>query len=172
MEKSVFIAKGILISSVAAGPIFVAVLGMEALYASLPKAVPVPGNGSGILMLFLIIPVVAFGFFAALLPNAVGAWLMGNLGRHFAFAQLAPIWAATGSLGVVSALALGGWFAEDQSTGLSALIITGAICALICRHYTRWAACAPDKSIRAPASVLPPAQSELGHRNTGARLLD
>jgi hypothetical protein len=172
VEKSVFIAKGILISSVAAGPIFVTLLGIEALYTSLPKAMPVPGDSSGVLMLFLIIPVVAFGFFAALLPNAVGAWMMGNLGRHFEFAQLAPIWAATGSLGVVSALALGGWFVADQSTGLSALIITGGICALICRHYTRWAECAPERPIRAPASVSLQAQSELGHRNTGARLLD
>jgi hypothetical protein len=176
MEKSVFIAKGILISSIVSGPVFVGAYLLSDFYSKLPEVIPVDFRGLDVetisAMLGFALLVVMFGSILALLPNTLGALVLGKLGRHSEMARSPLTWAATGTAMAAISLALTAGFEGDQRPLSAALIITSCICALICHRFTRWAECAPRKPIPAPASVSPPAQSELGHRNTGARLLD
>jgi hypothetical protein len=176
MKQRVFIAKGVLISSIAAGPIFVAIFALLSLYGSLPNAVPVSSIrldvetiaaflGMGLLVLL-------FGFIFALLPNAVGGALLGKLGQQSDTARLPLIWAASGSAFVAIPIAIAGGLGGDDPTPTIALIITGGLCALIVRRHTKWVADRDEPATPAPAFVSPPAQSTLGHRNTGSRLLD
>ena len=176
MEQTVFIAKGVLTSSIAAGPIFVTAFGGATLYATLPQAIPIDPTSlqfEAIAAIFGVgILVLIFGFILALLPNALGGGVLGKLGLHSEIAQLPLIWVLVGCGLAAIAVALSAELRNEASPLATALIITSGLCALIVRRHTRWVAYADEPATPAPASVSPPAQSALAHRNTGARLLD
>jgi hypothetical protein len=176
MRQSVFIAKGVVISSIAAGPIFVTALGGAALYATLPKAIPIGpavfdfAAISALLGMGLL--VLMFGFVLALLPNALGGGVLGTLGLRSEIARIPVIWALVGiGLAAIPVALFPELRIEEAPIG-AALIITSALCALIVRRHTKWVVDADEPITRAPASLSPPEQSALGHRNTGSRLLD
>jgi hypothetical protein len=180
MVQSYFFGKGVFISSIAAGPIFVAAYGGATLYAMLPQTIPIDpssftndptGSLWGLCLLGSL--VIGFGFILAIVPNTIGGGIMSETGLRSEFARLPFVWLLVGSgtAGVPVVLV----YALQGTAGPlgAALIITSGLCALIVRRYTRWVEAETEEApIRAPASVSPPAQSELGHRNTGARLLD
>jgi hypothetical protein len=177
MNQRVFFAKGVFVSSIAAGPIFIAVLGLATVYATLPKALSVEAIDSGLgaigAVLFGSIAALLFGFVVSVLPNALGGALLGHLGLHSETARLPLVWALSGSVFMAIPIALAGGLRADSAMPAAVLIITSGICALIVRRYTRWVEVeTEDAPTPAPAFVSPPEQSALGHRNTGSRLLD
>jgi hypothetical protein len=177
MRQTVFIAKGIFWSAALAGPIFLIALGGVSLYNSLPEPITVTDRwltAESISTILLgIIPTIIVGFIAGILPIVAGASILGNLGRTIAVVRLPIVWVATGIAVAVIPLAIGGALFEPSPVP-AAVIITSGMCALLSRLHAKWIDDPVERKqpIRAPASVSPPAQSELGHRNTGARLLD
>ncbi len=176
MKHSVSVGWGIVWGSLIAGPTFVAATAGALLYATLPQAIPVEGGWidpeTVMALILLIIPVGLFGFLLAFIPNAVGATLIGSLGRRFELARLPLVWAVAGVAMTTIPLALLGSFFGDQAPTAVGLVITSGLCALMCRRHTRWFDEPPVTLNPAPTSVSPPAQSALAPRNTGARLLD
>jgi hypothetical protein len=164
MKQSVSVGWGILWGSIAAGPIFVATTCAILLYAELPKAIAIETSW------FELDTVM--GLILAAVPNAFGATIIGNLGRHVPFARLPLTWAAAGIVMAVIPISLFGGFRGDQAATAAGLIITSGICALVCRKHTRWSEAPEARPNPEPASVSPPARSALAPRNTGARLLD
>jgi hypothetical protein len=176
MKQSVSVGWGILWGSIAAGPIFVATTCAILLYAELPKAIAIETSwfelDTVMGLILAAVPVTLLGFILALIPNAFGATIIGNLGRHVPFARLPLTWAAAGIVMAVIPISLFGGFRGDQAATAAGLIITSGICALVCRKHTRWSEAPEARPNPEPASVSPPARSALAPRNTGARLLD
>ena len=180
MRQSYFFGKGVFISSIAAGPIFVAAFGGATLYATLPQTIPIDPSSftndhSGFVLGFSLLGllVLLFGFILAVVPNTIGGGIMSELGLRSEFARLPFVWFLVGSGTAAAPVAL--VYALQGAAGPlgAALIITSGLCALIVRRYTRWVEVETEEApTPAPASVSPPAQLALGHRNTGARLLD
>jgi hypothetical protein len=124
---------GIGIASLAAGPVFLAALGLAALGSGVQTIVVEPGEVVGAIALLL--PATAFGMIIAFLPNLAGTAAMLAFGRHHEAGQMPAMCALAGA-------ALGGGatcrWAETAPLVTFAFAATGAICALICRARAYW----------------------------------
>jgi hypothetical protein len=176
MKRSVFVGSGILWSSLFAGPIFILATAAAFFYHSLPNAVAVDENwftAESAMSLFIsIVPVSIFGFILALLPNILGAVVMGQLGRYFETARSPLAWGIMGVAMVAIPLNLFQAFEGDGAPAAVGLLLTAGLCALVSRRNARWPIHLDAPVSPVPASVSPPARSALAPRNTGARLLD
>ena len=119
-----------------AGPIFVlsSVLAMWMGKPDLPFQSTDISVIPGVLgMLAMTVP---FGSVIAIIPCAVGAWLMKMIGGINDGMRAAPVWGIAG--GMLGAIPY--WLSDsgELDDALFALIVTGACCALICRIGVRW----------------------------------
>jgi len=127
------IAPGALRASLAAGAIFLPTLVLVYAYCLLPAAIPVPGQE--LLGALILLPLgCVFGFFLAILPNLIGSALLAALGDHVEAARLPAVWILTGAL----AGAVLGWLVDARDGGSTALAITGALNAALCRRGLAW----------------------------------
>lgn len=126
-------ARGVLLATLAAGPLFV-----------LPLVVVLPSAPNGAAQaapaLLLMLPFsIVFGALISAIPNLLGATVLGALGAGNIGARLPVFWALAGA----GAGALIEWaFTATQPDGGGPTLLlagTGAGCALICRWGTRWA---------------------------------
>lgn len=116
-----------------AGPCFVLSTSAAVLYGRIPEPIIItPGEFFG--LLFLMIPASLVGFILGFLPSLLGSVIMGWLARHIPALRLAPIWTLVGG-----ALAGIPYFMEPEDASFGfAFVVTGAICATICRRHWRW----------------------------------
>ncbi len=137
-------ARGAGFSLIGSGPIFVTVLALgDWLLSGELDAVT---NQFGILLLMLPFSVF-FGIVLGVIPIASGGLLMGWAGTHADWCRHPIAWTISGGmLGALMGLLFGAGSKPDP-TALFA--ITGAICALIVRHGTRWDDEAPANLINA-----------------------
>lgn len=139
------------IAAIAAGPVFCAALMLGLGYASLPAAIPVEPEAL-LIGPFLLIPATIAGALIAIVPCLIGCGLMAQLGRVAPFTRAAPFWVIAGMIPI----AIGAAAAQpgpDDGPALFAFLATGAICALICRRFTKWSE-APVVRERPPARTV------------------
>ena len=122
-------AHSALVASLAAGPLFVLMIGLLAVATSSRPIAVDPTIVDAIVGLPLVI---VFGFMLALLPNLLGSALLDTLARHHEGWRLPVIWGLVGAAGGYAATWIGGT-APDPLVA-AALSLTGAGCALICRR--------------------------------------
>ena len=124
-------AAGVTKATLAAGPVFV-------WSAAIAAAVDTPRTmgwaDAAWLFAGLFPPVVMVGGLLALAPNALGCALLAYLGRGNAGMRLPVLWALVGGLAAGGAT----WLATRDASPTAAFAATGAVCALLCRHGTRW----------------------------------
>lgn len=126
-------AKGVTAASIAAGP----------LVALRPIATSLTYNWGELGQWLMVAPLILaftlpFSFALSLLPNAIGAALLGRAGRGNIGLRLWPVWAMAGAgLGWTIDWALALANGHGEPSPLFALV--GLPCALICRWGTRWA---------------------------------
>jgi hypothetical protein len=153
MKTEMRMGFGPLVASLVAGPIFTSVATIGYYYQRSTEAVTVPENAL-LTTLGVLILTMVFGFMIALLPNMCGTALMGYVGNHSAFSRTPAIWASVGgALPAITTFIF--WLIDPENINLQdhgatvvALIITGSLCALICRRHIRWVAYQP---LAAPA---------------------
>ena len=140
---------GCAVASIAAGPVFVVSVGVAALMLS-PGPVAVT---SELIFALLILPLaIVAGAIIAVVPVTVGTMAMGWLADRNPAFQLSIMWALAG------AAMAGGWtpfvsMGPDGEPFKLALAITGAISALICRHWLVWTPSRVRKPITPPAII-------------------
>jgi len=134
MTRVRHVGSGAVLASLAAGPLFLAVAATGELLDGNP-IVLTPNEVeliAGAIWLAMI-----FGWFVAIVPNLLGALLMGRLGRDNVVARLPVMWSLAGA-------ALGGgaiwltWTGEDRVGASSQMAAVAALCALVCRARVRW----------------------------------
>ncbi|UIJ43681.1 hypothetical protein LZK98_11320 [Sphingomonas cannabina] len=140
---------GCAIATIAAGPVFVASVGVAVLALS-PGPIAITSELTFALMILL--PAIVIGAIIAAIPVTVGAMAMGWLGDRNPAFQLPIMWALAG------AATAGGWtpfvsLGPDEEPFKLALAMTGAISALICRHWLVWAPSPARKPIRPPVII-------------------
>ena len=131
--RSSSLMQGIVIASLASGPLFVA-----ANLLAVPLFVPNPPSGMGSwslgLTVFLLLPVLLVGFLLGFVPNLVGALAMAALAERHASARPMVAWIAAGAM---MGAAIGLAFGADEPLSLFPVIATSAVCAAICRAVGR-----------------------------------
>jgi hypothetical protein len=143
MKTEMRLGFGPLIASGFAGPIFSLAAAIGLYYQRGTEAVAVPESALLAVPGFLILSTI-FGFMIALLPNLFGTMLMGYIGNHSYFSRTPAIWASVGAaLPAVTAFIF--WLIDPENINLAengtyimAFMVTGCVCALICRRHTRW----------------------------------
>jgi hypothetical protein len=128
-----------IVASSAAGPIFLISLFAAILYLQTPSAIPF-GVGEAAALAAgsaLLVPAFLVGFFLALLPNLVGASVMAALAETVEEARAPVAWVAAGALGGAGIAVLSSGFGSDPPIAF-ALIVTGGLCAGICRRTFAW----------------------------------
>lgn len=129
--------RGGLVATLAAGPLFLLMLGLAVIVTGAGEAIDVDPGGK---MLGPLLPILAaslvIGAFLAVLPVCIGGTVMGWVAaRNIGLAHPA-IWAMAGGGAMAGGLLPFG--AIGDSPVSIALIATGTICALIVRFGTRW----------------------------------
>ena len=122
-----------IVASAAAGPVFLASLGAAIFYLQMPRAIAVEELASAALGLAIVIPAFLVGFVLAIMPNVIGAAVMATLSESFGVAREPAIWVMAGGLAGAGIAALTSGFGPEPPIGF-ALIVTGAVCAAICRR--------------------------------------
>lgn len=124
-------AKGFIVASIAAGPVFVASFAAALLYAQVPHAIPVEIGFADLGVVAFMAPIVVVaGFLLSLIPNLVGAAAMTAISGRHPLGRAPLLWVLAGG-------AIGGllaWLMQipDGPTAF-ALVATSALCARICR---------------------------------------
>ncbi|QNQ11354.1 hypothetical protein [Sphingomonas alpina] len=132
---------GFALATFLAGPIYVTSMGIAIWTTDMSAAVQLPNDWSWVAAL---LPLTMFsmigGAFLSIVPNLIGLQAMMWLGGRNPAMQLPVSWALAGVLSMAFVTML----AEPDSTvsipGI-ALVITGAICALLCRRGVSWEEC-------------------------------
>ncbi|HEX8484197.1 hypothetical protein [Sphingomonas sp.] len=132
MYYTVTYARGIGAACLAAGPIFLASLGLFSTIAS-PDPVPV-GSAGWLMLVVLSPPVLLAGALLAIVPSLLGTLILARIGCGNAGLRLPAAWAVAGGFaaGTISAA-----LAADV-TMIATFAATGVVCALACRSGTRW----------------------------------
>ncbi len=138
---------GPLIASIAAGAVFLIVyLTVDLVTGSSLPVTNEPLTDAILKWLFLAGVFVAvgtpIGFLYAIIPNLIGNAVMHWVGSHMVAARPGGVWAIVGALaaGVPAALIAAANNAAKEGISVTmAFAITGGVCALICRRFTRWA---------------------------------
>ncbi len=143
MKTEMRMGFGPLIASAFAGPIFSLAAAIGLYYQSLTEAVTVQESALFAAPGFLILSII-FGFVLAFLPNLFGTTLMGYIGNHSDFSRTPAIWASVGAT-IPAVTAFIFWLRDPENISLPehgafmiAFLITGCVCALICRRHIRW----------------------------------
>ena len=125
------------VASLVAGPVFI--LSAAAISgASAPtQAIPITADG---IVLFVMMTgiVVIIGFITALLPTAIGTGIMARIGCASPVSRLPVVWGLVGAASVAVLAWLPDGFGHGNARMGIAMTISGGVCALICRRYTRW----------------------------------
>ncbi len=140
-RTTVHFAKGPIIASIAAGPVFVISGAASALYLTLPR--PIPTNvpdlfGVLISSAFIMLPAIVLGWFIAIVPCFAGTAALGNLGRVTPWVRLPLLWALVGGGVMAVPLLLFSDFGNNADALIFAFTAAGTVCALICRRFTVW----------------------------------
>lgn len=141
-------ATGILRGTAAAGPVFLAAMGLIALASQVdPIAIGLDAAMFG--MIGIVALAVPVGAVAALLPVTLGTMALAAAGRRNPGLRLPVAWALTGGLAAgLAMLAIDG--PGSDGAGRIALILTGATCALIARSGVTWDLAPPASIWRRP----------------------
>lgn len=124
----------IVFAALVAGPTFVLATVLASWIIGGAGTIDVASAGTALIILPILAIATMFGAILALIPCAVGACAMGWLGRDNIGMRLPAMWGLAGAgLAGFPAFSFGG----DGPVSL-ALAITGAICALACRHRVQW----------------------------------
>lgn len=124
---------GIIIATLAAGPLFVAGLAIGA-WLTDPAKVLDPNTLPAARVLFLLPFAMIFGALPAVAPTVLGATLLHWLGERNIAMRLPVVWVIVGALASGSAIVA---FGGDPAT-IVAFPFTGGSCALICRWRAGW----------------------------------
>jgi hypothetical protein len=123
-----------LAASLVAGPVFLLSLIAATIYVTLPDPVPLdPSTVFGIVL--ALIPATIVGFVLAFAPNLLGSAVMAGFAEAHEAVRDPFVWVGAGALAGTGLAAL---FAEIQSPGGFATIVTSAVCARICRAQFDW----------------------------------
>lgn len=137
---------GPLIASIAAAAVFlIAYLTVDLVTGS---SLPVTNEPLADVILKSLLVAGAFivigtpiGILYAIVPNLIGNAVMHWVGSHMVAARAGGTWAIVGALaaGVPAALIAASNNAAKEGISVTmAFSITGGVCALICRRFTRW----------------------------------
>ncbi|MBX3561893.1 MAG: hypothetical protein KF780_08770 [Sphingomonas sp.] len=125
-----------IIASVPAGPLFVGIAILSNYVASVPAIVPF-SLGFALVAIPVLFLSLLGGVVLAFFPILIGAHLMSAAGEFSETARDTMAWAIVGGLSGAGIAALTAGFDEGAPFAV-ALILTSAICALICRSQFRW----------------------------------
>jgi hypothetical protein len=157
MNHETRLGSGPLIAAACAGPLFTGVLFTGLYYVELPQAVPVSEDILYVLPGMYLLSTIA-GFFIAILPVLTGATIMGVIGKHTQLSRTPALWACVGA-GIPAVVALLLWASDpgnidspQSGAFVVAFVVTGGICALICRRHVRWVDAEPGE-IHSPARI-------------------
>ncbi len=123
-------------ASLSAGPLFVMIVIVSGYVTSVPAAVPIPLEFVPTVTLILFLSFF-IGAILAFIPILIGCSLMSVAGELSETAQDPLAWVAAGALSGAGIAALTAGF-DDGAPLAAALILTAAICALICRSQFGW----------------------------------
>lgn len=131
-------ARGRWISCLSAGPVFAAALLFTAVFESPAATVIIDVHRGEIVggILMMAPPLVLIGGLLAVFPVWLGSNLLASAGERNIGLRHPAIWAIAG--GAMAAIPKAALDAGTISSFGTALIVTGAICALIVRYGTRW----------------------------------
>lgn len=126
---------GAICASAFAGPLFVTAVAAATLYLTLPAPIVIrPFELAGFAL--LLFPATIVGFVIALLPNLIGSGLLALAARHIAPVRYPPVWMLVGGgLG----FGIARLFEATSGPVAFGLVITSAVCALICRRSITFA---------------------------------
>jgi hypothetical protein len=124
---------GVLLASLAAGPVFLISNVLARAYLELPRPVPVAAE-TLIQLLAALLIALAIGFFLALIPNIVGTGLMKLLGARWHGARAPACWVVAGAASGAALAQLSGAFSQGPDLAF-ALVATSVICARISRAF-------------------------------------
>lgn len=124
------VAGGVGLATLLAGPVFVATIFVGGWIDGERFS---PGFAAALGMAMFAIP---FGAILAFLPNLIGARLMATGGCHNVALRLPVMWLLIGG----AAGAAIGWSFDPSGTNqtTAAMACVGAMCAGLCRLFTRW----------------------------------
>lgn len=127
---------GIFKACVVAGPVFLWATTLAFAHLALPK--PVEASAENLSALIIVtLPAVPVGSFLALIPAAMGTFVMLQIGNHAEAARRPAIWTlAGGAAGGAIAYLFGALPAHPELS--FGLVATGAVCARICRTHASW----------------------------------
>ncbi len=137
---------GPLIASIGAGAVFlVANVTASFMFGTNLPAMNEPLSDMILKWLFLAGAFIAIGtpvgFLYAIIPNLIGNVVMHWIGTRVTSARAGGIWAIVGALaaGVPAALIAAPNNPANEGISLTmSFAITGGVCALVCRRFTRW----------------------------------
>ena len=153
-------ARAPVIASLIAGPVFLlsAVVTVAVLFPS--QAIPVAADSIVTVAMVAVITTI-IGFLIALLPTAIGTGIMAWVGCASPVSRLPVVWGFVGAATVAVLAWLPDGFGHGNARMGIAMTITGGVCALICRRYTRWieqeesAAPLPERTTLSPRECDP-----------------
>jgi hypothetical protein len=146
------------IASLAAGPVFAGSLGFATLILSAPAPIPVNITWGDIPPMIVVTASIAFfGFIVGILPCLIGSIVMGNLGSQLSPFRQPIAWIIAGAA-IPAALFLAPLLSSNDATSTDSawfygLVMTGAVCAALCRKGAKWTAQAPHPPRRLVAHV-------------------
>ena len=125
---------GVVVASMACGPIFMLVAAVVSLYLQMPD--PIPVSSVGLLSFaILLLPMAGLGLIVSIFPNLIAATAMYALASHWEPARAPLAWAVLVALiGLGALAAFGGLDAEPECT--VAFLAACAASGLIFRRFT------------------------------------
>lgn len=131
-------ARGSWAACLLAGPVFAATLLFTAVFESPAAAVSIDIQWSEVVggILVMATPLILIGGLLAFFPVWLGSNALAWASEHNIGLRHPAIWAIVG--GAIPAMPIALLDADATSPFGTALIATGAICALIVRYRTRW----------------------------------
>jgi hypothetical protein len=138
MERQIpHYALGIVLAPMMGGPSFMAGLGLMALADRFPEALEVTSKDVTQALAFLAMSIVP-GWIFAVIPCAIGAALMAQLGVALRWTRAPLVWALAGLLPAVIGSLFNDTLTGDALVGILIFGTPGIICALVCRKFTSW----------------------------------
>lgn len=132
---------GPLVASIIAGPVLVT--GQFIVETAEQRRIGLAGSENDmftavIVLIGIYLVSMLVGFFASIIPNLVGTAAMWLLGRRQPALRHPGLWGLAGAL-AAGAFALSDAVGSELPGRPIAYAVTGAICALACRVFARWA---------------------------------
>lgn len=128
-----------IIGALPAGGVFITCTVLINAYAALPDAIEVDSTALLVVPLGLITCSI-FGWLIAIIPTIIGTTIMAAIGCEHKATRNPLCWAFAGAAPIAMFSGIAGGFDRSDAPFTVALIITGAVCALTCRRFTRWGA--------------------------------